>query len=132
VFKVFRENIDYATEVKCFTAVHGTLQHVPRRLNPVVCRWVKRTRVLGNPDRNRVTINHAERMNLSMRLFNRRFTRRTMGFSKTLENHKHSVALQTAHFNYCRVHSSIEQTPVQASGLTDHKWSVKELLLATI
>ncbi len=30
--------------------------------------------------------------------------------------------------NACRVHSAHGQTPAQAAGLTDHQWSVEELL----
>ena len=65
------------------------------------------------------------------RLFNRRFTRLTLGYSKKLDNHRHAVALFIAHFNFCREHSAFNPeklTPAIAAGLTDHTWSVKELL----
>ena len=75
-----------------------------------------------------VTMSHAERANLSVRLFNRRFTRLTLGYSKKLENHCHAVALFVAHFNFCRVHSAHKQTPAMAAGLTDRVWTVQELL----
>jgi hypothetical protein len=33
------------------------------------------------------------------------------------------------HFNFCRCHSSLKRrTPAMASGLTDHVWTVAELL----
>jgi hypothetical protein len=68
--------------------------------------------------------------NLSIRLFNRRFTRLTLRYSKKLANLCHSVALLIAHFNFCRVHSAHSQTLAQACGLTDHAWTVEELLRA--
>ena len=52
----------------------------------------------------------------------------TTGYSKTLENHKHSVAIMIAHFNFCRVHSSLGKTPAVESELSDHTWTVAELL----
>jgi hypothetical protein len=68
-------------------------------------------------------------MNLSVRLFNRLFTRLTLEFSKTKENLKHSMVLFTACFNWCRVHGALEkQTPAMAAGLTDHVWTIEELL----
>jgi len=91
---------------------------------------LKCTPPIGRPSRRYITVNHAERNNLSVRLFNRRFTRKTLGFSKKLQNHKHSVALQAAHFNFCRKHSAHGQTPAMAAGLTDHVWAVEELLTA--
>ena len=129
VFQVFRERIDYGTEIKHF-ATSGLSLSVKgnRRQNPVVCQWIKRTARIGNPVRANITVNHAERNNLSIRLFNRRFTRKTLGFSKKLHNHKRSVALQTAHFNFCRKHSTHGRTPAQAAGLTEHVWTVPELL----
>ncbi len=64
-----------------------------------------------------------------MRLFNRRFTRLTLGFSKKLENLRHSVALLLAYHNFFRIHSAHGKTPAQAAGLTDHKWTVEEMLM---
>jgi hypothetical protein len=76
---------------------------------------------------------HAERTNLSLRTFNRRFVRKTINFSKKLENHKHAVALFVAVFNFCRAHKSLGgKTPAMAARLTDHKWTVEELLSAQI
>jgi hypothetical protein len=65
---------------------------------------------------------------------NRRFTRLTNAFSKKWENHEASLALFFAYYNFCRVHQSLsegagnQQTPAMAAGLTDHPWSVGELL----
>ena len=67
-------------------------------------------------------------MNLSVRLFNRRFTRKTLGYSKKLENLRYAVALFVAHFNFCRIHSAHGRTPAQAANLTDHQWTIEEML----
>jgi hypothetical protein len=77
------------------------------------------------------TTAHAERTNLSVRLFNRRFTRCTLGYSKKLDNLKHAVALFVWHFNFCRKHSAHGQTPAQAASLTDHQWTIEEMLAET-
>ena len=93
---------------------------------------IKRKPRLGNPDLAMATTCHAERMNLSVRLFTRRFTRSTLGYSKNVENLRHAVAIFVCHFNFVRVHSSHNQTPAQAAGLTDHVWNIQEVLTATI
>src|SRR5438034_542070 len=53
-----------------------------------------------------------------------------LGYSKKYENHCPAVALFIAHFNFCRIHSTHGQTPAEAAGLTDHAWTVEELLLS--
>jgi hypothetical protein len=58
----------------------------------------------------------------------RRFTRLTNGFSKKLENHVAAVALYVAHYNLCRVHETLRTTPAIAIGITDHVWSIGELI----
>jgi IS1 family transposase len=118
---VFGRNVDYATETKYF-ARPG--QFLPRKLI-----GLRRRPRIGNPDMRLATTCHAERTNLSMRLFNRWFTRCTLGYSKKLDNLKLAVALFIAHFNFCRVHSAHGQTPAMAAGLTDHIWSVEEILM---
>ncbi len=41
------------------------------------------------------------------------------------------MGLAIAHYNYCRVHSSLKTTPAVASGLENHKWTVRELIERT-
>jgi IS1 family transposase len=140
VRKTFGGQIDYGVETKKFaTEFHSYDRKVPRRFNPVKCIAVIRKPIIGKPKRWMMTTNHSERFNLSFRLFNRRFTRKTIGYSKTLRNHKLAVALQVAYFNFCRPHSAlkikatettpaIEQTPAMAQGITNRIWTVNELL----
>jgi hypothetical protein len=62
----------------------------------------------------------------------RRFTRLTNAFSKKLENHCAAVALYVAHYNFCRVHEALRITPAMQLGVTDHIWSVGELVDAAL
>lgn len=57
-------------------------------------------------------------------------TRLTNGFSKKWENHEAALGLFFAFYNFCRVHSTIKETPAMAAGLTDRVWTVEELLTA--
>lgn len=75
-----------------------------------------------------ICTSHVERNNLTIRLFIRRFTRLTLGFSKKVENLAAAVALHIAHFNFCRVHRTLKSTPAMAAGIADHVWTIAELL----
>jgi hypothetical protein len=35
-------------------------------------------------------------------------------------------------YNFCRVHATLQGTPAMAADLTDHVWSVRELLFYRI
>ena len=82
----------------------------------------------GQPDLTQVTTNHIERCNLNVRTGLRRHTRRTSGHSKKLEHHRAAVALTIAHYNWVRIHEALCVTPAMELGLTDHVWSVAELI----
>ncbi len=62
----------------------------------------------------------------------RRFTRLTNGFSKKLENHIAAVGLYVSHYNFCRVHEALRVTPAMQLGVTDHIWTIGELVEAAI
>ena len=63
-----------------------------------------------------------------MRQAIKRFTRLTLGYSKKLDNLKAACALHFAYYNFCRVHSTLRVSPAVESGITDHIWTLRELL----
>ena len=65
------------------------------------------------------TTSHVERHNLTLRMGNRRLTRKTNGFSKKLERHRFMIAIFMVHYNFIRIHQSLRITPAMAAGLTD-------------
>lgn len=92
------------------------------------CTGVKLKTVAGDPDVDKICTSHIERLNLSVRTFNRRFTRLCLGWSRKLANHRHSVALFVVAYNFCKVHSTLGCTPAVGARLTDHTWSIEELV----
>ena len=75
-----------------------------------------------------MSTSYVERQNLTMRMGIRRFTRLTNGFSKKVENHRHSVALHFMHYNFARIHQTIRCTPAMEAGVSDHPWTVEEIV----
>ena len=55
-------------------------------------------------------------------------TRLTNAHSKKLANHEAAIALHYMHYNYCRIHSTLRVTPAMEAGISDHVWSVEELV----
>jgi hypothetical protein len=58
----------------------------------------------------------------------RRFTRLTNGFSKKVDNLKHAVALHFMYYNFVRVHKTLGVTPAMAAGITDHVWTIEDIV----
>jgi IS1 family transposase len=87
---------------------------------------VERTAIAGAP--SRISTSFIERQNLTLRMSQRRLTRLTNGHSKKFENHCAAVALYVSHYNFCRVHQTLRITPAMQLGVTDHVWSISELL----
>jgi hypothetical protein len=84
---------------------------------------------------------YVERSNLTARLFNSRLVRKTLAFSKDLGMHRAAAAWQDSYYNLMRPHKTLrlpanepgrqrwqQRTPAMAAKLTDHIWTVKELL----
>jgi hypothetical protein len=63
-----------------------------------------------------------------MRMSMRRLTRLTNGSSKRVENHVAAVAIHFAHYNFCRVHGTLRVTPAMEAGVSDHIWTLGELV----
>jgi len=122
--QAFGAAVDYAQVVKSYEPEPIG----PGRYSPPKVSAIEKTAIAGNPDMDRASTSYVERNNLNIRMTNRRFTRLTNAFSKKVENHRASVALNFAVYNLCRVHGSLRVTPAMAANVTDHVWTMDELL----
>jgi IS1 family transposase len=129
----FNTRVHYAQVLKTYAAdeAGGASRDDVRYSRGRVIRSVKRV-VTGTPDEAKINTSFVERGNLTLRMSQRRFTRLTNGFSKKLDNLRAAVALHFGHYNFCRVHMTLRETPAMAAGLTDHAWSVEELIVAAL
>jgi len=121
VFSIYQ---DHARVIKIF----GKSPEGEARYSPPQIIDVHVEKGWGNPDLKEASTSFVERSNKTLRMQIRRFTRLTDGHSKLWENHEAAIAMFFAYYNFCRVHSTIKTTPAVATGLTDHVWTVKELL----
>lgn len=120
----FGADIDYAMLVKLYGEAPG-----PKgRYSPADCVGARKDRVEGNPDPKHISTSYAERANLTMRMGMRRFTRLTNGFSKKAENHAHSVAIHTMHYNFVRIHQTLRCAPAMAAGVTTKLWELADMV----
>jgi hypothetical protein len=84
---------------------------------------------------------YIERSNLTSRLFNGRQVRKTLGFSKDVDCYRAAATWEDGYYNLVKPHKSLRlrvydipgrkwkpRTPAMAAHLTDHVWTVKELL----
>ena len=96
-------------------------------------------------DKESISTSLIERENLSFRQDNRRLSRKTIGFSKCIEMLNHQVAFYRVYTNCVKKHSSLREqinekvvgkvrrkwrhrTPAMSVGITDHIWTLRELL----
>ncbi len=93
-----------------------------------VCVGARKERRTGSPDMSRTSTSFVERSNLTLRMSNRRFARKTNAHSKKVENHEHMLAIHFFHYNFCRRHQSLKQTPAMAANVAGHQWTVEELV----
>jgi len=124
---VFAGQADFAQLVKLFGDFGQFNTSEGRYSPPRITEVISKIRD-GQPDPEHICTSHVERQNLTMRMQMRRFTRLTNAFSKKLENLKAACALHFAHYNFCRVHSSLRVTPAMEAGISDHVWTLGELL----
>lgn len=121
----FGSEIDFAQLVK----IYGNApEHGEVRYSPAVCMGARIAKVTGQPDFAHVSTSYVERQNLTMRMSMRRFARLTNGFSKKVENHEHSVAVHYMFYNFARIHQSLRVTPAMEAGISDHVWSLEEII----
>jgi len=124
----FGPEVDYAMLVK----LYGDEPESERRYSSANCIAAEPRVIQGNPDPTKISTSFVERQNLTMRMSMRRFTRLTNGFSKKIENLEHAVALHFMYYNFARPHKTLAnpypRTPSMAAGISDHIWTVEEIV----
>jgi hypothetical protein len=108
--------------------LYGEAPEAEKRYSPAQCIGCHKTRIEGNPDPRHVSTSFVERQNLTMRMSMRRFTRLTNAFSKKVENLEAAVALHFMWHNFGRVHQTLRVTPAMEAGVTDHVWTLEEMV----
>jgi hypothetical protein len=96
-------------------------------------------RANGRP--GQINTAYIERDNLTLRQELRRLARKTLGFSKNRRELQHALEYIDAHANFVKPHQSLREraapdsgrrwvprTSAMAAGLTDHRWTLEELL----
>lgn len=121
----FGSRIDFAQLVKTYT-------NAPRegKYSPAEIVKITKDDVCGSPADFRICTSHVERSNLTVRMTLRRWTRLTNAFSKSWKHHEAALALYIAFYDFCRPHMTLKTTPAVAAKLTDHRWTIQELLAA--
>lgn len=125
VEEAFGADVDYAQLQK----IYGAPAEHDTRYSPATCIGCEMKEVSGRPDPKHVSTSYVERHNLSMRMGMRRFTRLTNGFSKKIQNHVAMVAIYAVQYNFARIHKTLRITPSMAAGLSDHVWSLEEIVM---
>nr|MDO8080338.1 IS1 family transposase [Candidatus Freyarchaeota archaeon] len=96
--------------------------------------------VFGEEELGKANTSYVERNNLTVRQSIARFVRKTLSFSKRRKQHRNHLKLYKAWYNLVKTHSSLKvksnrpgrkweyRTPAMAAGITDHIWTMKELM----
>lgn len=122
----FGGDVDYAQLVKIYGGSADLKSE--SRYSPGKYNGILRNVIEGKPNPDNISTSYVERQNLTMRMSMRRFTRLTNAFSKKMENHAHAVALHFMHYNFCRIHQTLQVTPAMEAGVTNRLWDVSDIV----
>jgi IS1 family transposase len=122
---VYGADVDYGQIHKEYAELTGERRYSPGR----IIRATKKV-IIGNPIQKRICTSYIERQNLTVRMQQRRFTRLTNGFSKSLKHHEAAVDLHFFYYNFVRIHQTLRVTPAMEAKITNRLWSWKDLLLS--
>ena len=90
--------------------------------------WIKPVHVQGRIPKPQISTSPIERQNLTLRNFVRRMARKTICFSKKLENLKAALSIHFCWYNFGRIHGTLGCTPAMEAGLAGSVWEVRRLL----
>ena len=145
--QVAPEGLQYAT-------VHKERQkgRVVSVTTQVIYGSQEQVKALLEPLAQKINTSFVERFNLTLRHQVSRLHRETLCFSKEREYLVYHLHLALAYYHFCRYHNGLrvklpqplptrgngspkkwqQRTPAMAAGLTDHRWSLRELLMCPV
>ena len=126
----FGSRVAHGVVQKTYSVTHLNVNEASRRYSPAAVIAVEYDAVNGVPAQ--ISTSYVERQNLTLRMGSKRFARLSNGFSKKIDCHLAAVSLHVAFYNLCRTHEALRMTPAMALGITDHVWSVSELIEAAL
>lgn len=119
--------VDYATLNKDYKGSDPA--HPDTRYSPGRIRRSETKIRIGDPDPDYISTSYVERVNLTLRMSSRRYTRLTNAHSKKIQFHRWALAMHIWAYNWARPHMTLEgRTPAQAAGLTDYRFNVADML----
>jgi len=128
------EGYSYGTETKIFgepKLSDGTLARLGRNEGVRKMETAERAAVIRSPDLESLTTSHVERAFLTVRQEVKRFERKGLGYSKSLEMHKLAVTLHFGVYNFVRKHHTLGTTPAVAAGVEYKPWSLEQVVEMT-
>jgi hypothetical protein len=132
VFNSEGRSIDHAALLKTYGKCEDDHRYSPSDVLDVTAYAC-----CGSPNLDKTcTSSHIEWQNGKIRMQSRRMTRLTNALSKKWDNHRSAMALHFATYNFVTPHGTltkeadrVKTTPAMQAGLTDHVWSLEELLI---
>ncbi len=125
----FMGSVDFGQVVKNYRSGGRRDDH---RYEPPRDPFITKKLVLGAPAEEDLCTSGVERVNLTLRHIIGRTRRLCLAFSKTLRGHRAAMSLGIFAYNFCRKHDTLGMTPAMAAGLTDHVWTMAELVTAAL
>ena len=131
--KVVDEDLDYATVHK--TREKGRVVKVEQNIVFGSAERIEK-RIEELPSKT-INTSYVERSNLNWRMWDAHLTRKSLMFAKSLRWLKAKFAICIGFYNLIRPHETLSRgddrvfrpkTPAMAAEITDHRWTVKELL----
>ncbi len=131
--KVVDENLDYATVHK--TREKGRVVKIETRVVFGLRERIQK-RMEELPSKT-INTSYVERSNLNWRMWDAHLTRKSLMYAKSIRWLKAKFSICVAFYNLIRPHETLSRTddrrflprtPAMAAGVTDHQWTVRELL----
>ena len=131
------KNLDYATVHK--TRVNGRVVKVETKIVFGSAERIQK-RLEDLPSKT-INTSFVERTNLNWRMWDAHLSRKSLMFAKSFRWLKAKFSICIGFYNFIRPHETLSRgsdrifrpnTPAMAAEITDHPWSIKELLTCKI